>query len=310
MWLKLSGALPLLSLSLFAAGTDSAAQVARGRYVFLLADCNGCHSVHDNARLGWPVAPGGLGKGQIMPAELGLPGKIVVPNITSDKETGLGAWSDAEILRAIRGGIGRDGKPLFPMMPYQFYRSMSDPDASALVAYLRTIPPVSNKLPRTELPPGMALPPPPPAPASVPHPSRADRAKYGEYLVTVGSCMGCHTPGGEGTPDMTRRFAGGEVFKFPGGIQVVSANITPDPETGIGSWTEQQFVNRFAIYKQYAEDLPPEIPPDQFSIMPWLSLSQLTRDDLGAIYAYLRTVPAVKNKVVTHPKPQEAENRK
>jgi hypothetical protein len=305
MWVKLGGVVFVLSLSLFAAANDNAAQIARGRYVFLLADCNGCHSVHDNSRLGWPVAPGGFAKGQVMPAELGLPGRVVAPNITQDKETGIGAWTDQEILSAVRGGIGRDGRTLFPMMPYMFFRSMSDSDAKALVAYLRTIPPASNRLPRTELPPGMKLPPPPPV-ASVPQPSPSNRVRYGEYLVTVAACLDCHTPAGaDHAPDRQRRFAGGTAFKFPGGIQVVSANITPDPETGIGSWTEQQFLNRFAVYKQYAKDLPPQIQPDQFTIMPWLGFSQLTRDDLGAIYAYLRTVPPVKNKAITHPKPEQ-----
>ncbi len=278
------------------------ADTARGRYVFLLADCSGCHSVHDYSRLGGPVMPGYTGIGQVMPAELGLPGKIVAPNITPDKETGIGSWTGAEIIRAIRNGIGRDGRTLFPFMPYPYYNAMSDSDVSALVAYLRTLTPRKNQLPRTELPPGFPLPPSPPA-RSVPHPARANRVKFGEYLVTVAACADCHTPmGADHAPDQSKRFSGGFAIHLPGGLSVVSANITPDPETGIGKWTEKQFVARFLAYKRYATDEPP--PPvgkDQFTIMPWLSFSQLTPEDLGAMYAYLRTVPAVKNSVRTHP---------
>jgi len=281
------------------AGVPTKAQLERGAYIFKLADCNGCHSVHDNGRLGWPVVPGGIGKGQVIPETLGLPGTVVAPNITPDKETGIGAWTDAEKIRSIRDGIGRDGKPLFPLMPYYFYRSMSDSDVNSLVAYLNNLPPVKNALPRTKLPPGMEFPAPPPA-GSVPHPDRANKVTYGEYLVTVAACMDCHTPEVQGQPVESKRFAGGREFKFPG-VVVVSANITPDPETGIGSWTEQQFVTRFQIYRQYAEKDSPPVGPDGFSIMPWLTLSQLTRDDLGAIHAYLKTLPPVTNKVQVHP---------
>ncbi len=308
MWARLSGAVTVLSLSLLAAGNESA-QLERGHYIYRLADCDGCHSVHDYSRLGGPVAPGGLGKGQVMPDTLGLPGKIVAPNITPDKRTGIGAWTAAEIERAIRGGIGRDGRTLFPFMPYHYSRAMSDHDVQALVAYLRTLPPVNNPLPPTELPPGMKLPPPPPV-ASVPDPARSNRVQYGEYLVKVAVCVDCHTPmGPDHRSDLSRRFAGGAEFRFPGGLTVVSANITPDKETGIGSWTEQQFINRFAVYRQYSNDLPPVVGPGQFTIMPWLSLSQLSRDDLAAIYTYLRTVPPVRNKVDTHPKADQAARR-
>src|SRR5262249_32647191 len=118
-------------------------RVARGRYLFeKVMACDGCHSQHDESRFGRPVVEGGWGRGSVFPAELGLPGTVVASNVTPDRETGLGAWTDGEIIRAIREGISRDGRALFPMMPYTNYRRMSDADVYAIVAYLRRLPAV------------------------------------------------------------------------------------------------------------------------------------------------------------------------
>src|SRR6266545_817521 len=124
-------------------------RLARGKYIFELADCDGCHSELDYSRFGAPVLASA--KGNLMPPDLGLPGTVVAPNITSDLETGIGTWTDGEKIRAIREGIGKDGRALFPMMPYKLYRKMSDEDVYSLVAYLNTLPPVRNLLPRTRL---------------------------------------------------------------------------------------------------------------------------------------------------------------
>jgi mono/diheme cytochrome c family protein len=286
----------ILGFALTAAAGDPAT-IERGRYMFNLADCAGCHSERDYTRFAGPVVPGGLGRGFVFPPELGLPGKVVAPNITPDRETGIGAWTDTEKIRAIRDGIGRDGKPLFPMMPYEAYRHMSDRDVKALVAYMNTLAPVKNPLPRTQLPPGMKLPPLQPA-GTVPDPDASDRVKYGEYLVTLGTCAHCHTPLAEGHPDTSKLFAGGQDFKFPGGASVVSSNITPDPETGIGKWTQDQFVKRFHMYRPYLKTGAPKAP---FTLMPWLALAGTTGEDLQAMYAYLKTVKPVKNNVRAEP---------
>lgn len=288
-----SGVLLLFCLSTLPAA--DADRVARGKYVFTLADCSGCHSERDFSRFSAPVVPDGIGKGTVFPPELGLPGKVVAPNITPDKETGIGAWTDAEKIRAIRDGIAKDRGTLFPFMPYPYYRHMSDADVQALVAYINTLKPIANQVPRTELPPEIKLPPPQPA-GNVPEPDRTNKVKYGEYLVTVGVCADCHTAQPNG-----KRFAGGHDFRFPGGLAVRSSNITPDPETGIGKWTENQFVKRFQLYRQWANGTAPQVGPERFTIMPWIDLSQLDPDDLRAMYAYLRTVPAVRNRVELHP---------
>jgi hypothetical protein len=99
-------------------------RVARGEYLFkVAADCGGCHSERDWSKFSAPVVQGGEGKGFVFPPELALPGTVVAPNLTPDPETGLGAWSDGEKIRAIREGISRDGRALFPMMPYPYSTS-------------------------------------------------------------------------------------------------------------------------------------------------------------------------------------------
>ncbi len=282
----------------------SESRVARGKYLYeTLSDCDGCHSMRDFSRFGGPVVAGHKAEGTMFPKEFGLPGDIAAPNITPDRETGIGSWSDGEIVRAIREGIGRDGRALFPIMPYPAYRSMSDEDVYSLVAYLRTLPPVKNRLPQTRIdfPVWFFIKSVPrPAAAPVPQPDPANRPMYGEYLVEAGGCADCHTPDANGRPDPKMRFAGGRAFTLPGLI-VVSANISPDPETGIGRWTERQFLEKFAEYKLYAANGSPKVGPEGFTLMPWLKLSQLPAEDLGAIFTYLKAQPPVKNAVETHP---------
>lgn len=280
------------------------ARLARGKYLFeVVADCDGCHSLRDFDRFGGPVLPHGRGAGNAFPSTMGLPGQIVAPNISSDRETGIGAWTDGEKIRAIREGISRDGRALFPMMPYEAYRRMSDDDVESLVAYLNALPPVHRALPRSQVQVPVSLFmrfAPEPVKTVVTGPVKTDRAAYGEYLTNIGGCRSCHTPSEKGKPIEGREFAGGELFRFPF-AQVASANITPDPETGIGQWTEDYFVQRFALQRTYVEKGSPTVKPEQFTLMPWLGLSQMEESDLRAIYTYLHRQPAVSNKVDKHP---------
>ena len=124
--------------------------IERGQYLYHhVLDCDGCHSDRDFSRLGGPVVDGGRGKGGPLALE-GLPGEVNVPNITADRETGIGAWTDGEKIRAIREGISKDGHMLFPLMPYAGYRYMTDADVQALVAYLNTLPAVRNAVPEAK----------------------------------------------------------------------------------------------------------------------------------------------------------------
>jgi mono/diheme cytochrome c family protein len=288
------------------------ARVERGKYLFNLADCDGCHSQRDFSRFGGPVVEGGCGRGNVFPPELGLPGMVAPRNITPDRETGIGSWTDGEKIRAIREGISRDGTPLFPMMGYQRFRHMSDEDVYSLVAYMNTMAPVKNAVPRSKIkfPVSLLMKSAPRPAGHVPEPDHSNRVKYGEYLVTLAGCMDCHTPAKKGEPIKGMTLAGGEEFRFPGGLVVVSANISPDPQSGIGRWSEADFVARFVQYKEYIANGLPTTAPENFTLMPWLNFAQLEQDDLKAIYAFLRTQQPVYHVVDSHPGVGLAANQK
>ena len=238
-----------------------------------------------------------------MAKELGLPGRINPRNITSDPETGLGAWTDGEILRAIREGVSRDDRALFPMMPYQKYTEMADEDAYALVAFLRSLPPVKNAVPPTKIDFPVSLliqsvPKPLSGPVIAPDPS--DKLAHGKYIATMAACGGCHTREDKGAPVAGMEFAGCFVFRFPG-LEVRSANISPEGETEIGGWNEQRFLDKFRDYANFNEAYLPTAAQANFTLMPWLNYRNLLDNDLSAIYAYLRTVKLIRNKVEVHP---------
>jgi mono/diheme cytochrome c family protein len=278
-------------------------RVARGKHLFeTICDCDGCHSQRDPSRFALPVVTSGRGRGFEFPPEMGLPGRVIAPNITPDKETGIGNWTAGEKIRAIRDGVGRDGHALFPMMPYTYYRSMSDDDVQAIVAYMNTLAPIRNALPRSEIqfPVSLLIKGAPRPAGNVLPVSQSDKPKWGQYLTAMAGCIECHTPMEKGEAIPGKRLAGGREFRFPQGT-VVSANITPDPETGIGRWTEQQFLEKIYEYKDYAEKGSPVVGPESFTLMPWLTLCRWSPEELGAVFAYLKVQPPVKNAVETHP---------
>lgn len=129
-------------------------------------------------------------------------------------------------------------------------------------------------------------------------PSKTDTVAYGKYLVTATSCGDCHTMQVKGKPVAGMTLAGG--FKFPliTGGSVFSANITPDKTTGLGNWTEEEFVKRFKVYTD--SSFKPSVIQNNTlnTVMPWMLYATMKTSDLKAIYAYLRTVKPVKHKVV------------
>lgn len=274
-----------LLVALGAADAHAQATVERGRYlVEVIGACSNCHS---------PKGPAGELSDKHMAGGFRIEegfGVAITPNITPDRDTGIGAWSDAEIVRAIREGKGRDGRTLGPPMPYGLYRGLADTDVNAMVAYLRTLPPIRNRVERSRY--TMPLPASYGPPVSaVPDPPRNDRVKYGAYLAgAVAHCSECHTPAAPGGGmDMSRLFAGGFKFGGPWGTSYAS-NLTPDRETGIGAWTDAQIVA--GIYG-VSRSGRPLLPP-----MPWpYYAGRIAEDDLKAIIAYLRTLPAIRNNV-------------
>lgn len=249
-------------------------RIARGQYIYeTLTDCAGCHSQRDFTRVGGPEVPTGRGRGNIMSDLVkGLPGVVVAANITPDPQTGIGTWTDGEKIRAIREGVDRDGNALFPMMPYEGYGRLSDEDVQALVAFLDSLPPIHNPLPKTKLvfPVNALIKSAPKPVGSVAAIDKSDPKRYGEFLVAVGGCVDCHTPTDDkGQPLPGKRLAGGRLFDTPMG-KVVSGNITPDIDTGIGKWSQEFFLQKFYDYKEYATNGPPALPgPQSFTLMPW-----------------------------------------
>ncbi len=277
-------------------------RVERGRYlVENVTACALCHADRDWTLYGGPARPeSGLGGGQCFTAEQGFPGTLCMPNLTPDETTGLGRWSDGEILRALREGVDRDGRALFPMMPYRVYRHLSDGDAASIVAYLRTLEPVVNPQSATDIAFPVSffvktVPEPLTAPVEAPNP--ADTVAHGELLARVAGCEFCHTPVDERMQPLPgKAFAGGHEHQRPFGT-VLAPNLTPHA-TGMGSRTREEFI---AVFKAFAgeDNAKIEAAPEGNTPMPWTDFARMTRDDLGAIYNYLQTVAPADNSVAS-----------
>jgi len=176
----------------------TAERLARGRYIVEAeAHCLHCHSERDWRTHGAPALPGLEGTGWDVPwADNQMPGQVFAPNLTSDRETGLGAIPDDAVARAIREGVSHDGRALF-MMPWQNYRSLSDEDVASVVAYLRTLPAVKRPRGTTAIRPPVSWflkLQPQPLTAPVPHAPASDRIARGKQLADIGQCQSCHTP--------------------------------------------------------------------------------------------------------------------
>ena len=283
------------------------ARLARGEYLTLhVADCLTCHSDFVPNQFDLPPKPGTEGQGGIpFDKKLGVPGVVQAQNITPDPETGLGRWTDGEVIRAIREGVNNKGQALFPQMPYPYFREMSDEDVRSVVAYLRTLKPIRHSIqPRKlDFPVNFLInnaPKPVDGPVTMPEPGK-DHLGYGKYLVTVAGCRECHTAhDSHGQLLPGRDFAGGWEMLGPWG-RVVSANITPAPENFMGQASRDEFIGRIKSFESLAGERSPIAPKGQNTIMPWLAYSGMTNEDLGAIYDYLKTIPPIKNKVESFP---------
>lgn len=276
--------------------TDSAV-LAHGKYlVYGPAHCAECHIKSDRKNIGTlnddmfskPMS-GGL--------EFNLPGGVIYSgNLTPDKETGTGRYTDNELARIIRYCTKPNNEILFPFMAYS---GLSDEDLTAIVSYLRSIPPVKNKVPDNEL--GFLLKGVFVAFFNKPFMLQTDIPKsvnqdtsiaYGKYLsAMVSGCTYCHTNIDEmtGKPKGPELAGGGRtpaVTEEPG-VWVYTPNLTPDPETGrIYGWSLEQFIQRFRTGRVVKE-----------SIMPWEAFKNYTYDDLNAVYKFLMSVAPVKNEV-------------
>lgn len=276
------------------ASTDSAV-IARGAYLANgPAHCGGCHTSMEDVmqfdegkkvdfKGGWELTFPGFGT-------------FRSHNLSSDKETGIGSYTDAEIARSLRYGVGKDGRSLFPMMPFQ---GMSDEDLTAIISYLRTLPPVKNQvkpmdygfLYKALLAVGLVKPEGPkatPAKSVVVEPT----AEYGKYLAYhVSNCFKCHTQINENTGEFIGKdFAGKAYFPpdtFTDGYSFMAPNLTPDKETGImASWSEDDFIKRFKSGRVH-----------KGSPMPWGAFSRMDTVELKALYRFLHSLEPTHNEI-------------
>jgi mono/diheme cytochrome c family protein len=285
-----TGALLLLSVAPALAATP--AEVARGKYIFGATGGCGCHTESKG-----PVNAGGRKYD-------GPYGTVYSANITPDIKTGIGGWTDEQIIAAIRLGRRPNGERLVPVHPFISFNGMANEDLKALVAFLRTVPPVNQ----TNTPKKITVPmfdsvflpawlmafaaketPPPAAPVS--------GVARGEYLVhAVAHCGECHTPRSAMTMavDNSRFLAGNPKKTGPEGQ--ATPNITPDKATGLGDWTEAQIVTYLGTGNRPDGDVAGGLMEEMIQGT-LAGLKDLAKADLQAIARYLKSIPAVKNKI-------------
>jgi mono/diheme cytochrome c family protein len=255
--------------------------VERGSYlVHSIVACGNCHTPKDSD--GKAIADQELAGGSAINTPVF---RAVGPNITPDTETGIGNWSDDQIINAIRNGKRPDGTIIGPPMPIAYYRNMSDSDVRAIVAYLRTVKPIKNKSEKSTykipLPAQYG-----PTVTSVPDVPRTDKVAYGQYLATaLGHCMDCHTPRVNGRPDPTKVGGGGREFEVATGGLITSANLTPANDAGIARWTDAQVKNAITQGVRPERSLVP--------VMAFEWYKNISSEDLDALVAYLRTLKPV-----------------
>ncbi len=262
-----------------AASAQTKAAIERGKYlVDTVMTCHNCHT---------PRGPNGPQFDKAFSGGLRFdeaPFDVTASNITSDRETGMGSWSEADIKKLMTTGMRPNGVPVAQVMPTAFYKVLTPGDLDAIAAYVHSLPPVKNQVPAPVY--KIALP-----PMEVPNASKPmgeadlrDKVKRGFYLVTIAHCMECHTPMGAKGRDFTRMGSGGFEFKGPWGVSV-SRNITSHKDKGIGAWSDDEI--KRAITQGARRDGTKLKPP-----MGYAYYAKMTAQDLDAIVAYLRTMPA------------------
>ncbi|HVU56343.1 MAG TPA: c-type cytochrome [Puia sp.] len=274
------------------------ARVQRGEYLANhVAVCMDCHSQHDWLSYGGPVKKETYGAGgEKFGKEIAFPGTLYSRNITP---AAMKDWTDGEIFRAITNGEDKNGKALFPLMPYPNYGKTDAEDIMCIIAYMRTLHAIQNEVPAHELdfPLNILVNTMPSKAALVKKPDSNNATAYGKYLVTMAGCAECHSKVNKGTIVAGTEFGGGRTFDFPNGTVTTAPNITFDKATGIGNWDRDLFIRKF---KQYADSgyKPRQLGPADFNTpMPWLMYSGMTDSDLAAIYAYLGTMTPISNNV-------------
>jgi len=290
-WLLVAAGMNVLTPGFVAAQTDNRELAARGQYIFALAGGCACHTVPKQTQ---------HAGGRAFPIPFGT---VYSTNITQDKETGLGAWTDQQIIEAITKGVRRDGSRILPVMPYEKYSGMAQEDLKTLVAYLRTLTPVNNPTPelKTWVPfmrsigafiylelfgrfSNAAL--------------QAPKAgiERGRYLVEhISICGDCHTPRNFlGVPKHSFHLAGASKKIGPLGQAV--PNITPENETGIGSWKREEIADLLLTGTKPDFDNVQGLMYEVIQGVPY-GYKDMKKEDGLVIADYLKSLPSIKNKI-------------
>lgn len=275
--------LPILAIATIGAPNAIAADTARGQYlVEALAACDNCHT---------PRGPNGYdfsarfsgGARTFTDKSYTVRGS----NISPDRETGIGAWSDDVLRAAITDGRGRDGQ-LAPAMPSASYRVLTKTDLDAIIAFLRQAPPAHTQStsPRRD---GAWTPHPlPGADAPFDEAALSDRTRRGLYVASIARCMACHSGETDDAPDHVNKLGtGGKIFQTPAGVTVAS-NISAHPEKGVGAWSDDEL--KRAIKEGVSRDGRALKPP--MSNLAKAHFTKISSEDLDALIAWLRTIPA------------------
>ena len=282
----------VLTLAVPAGGASpTPAEIARGKYIFGATGGCGCHT-----EPGKPAKPPNSGGRKYD----GPFGTVYATNITPDTKTGIGSWTDEQIITAIRLGRRPNGERLVPVHPYTMFNGMAAEDLQALVAFVRTVPPVNRPNRPKKLVPlfeSVFLPawlaafapretPPPKAPTT--------GVARGEYLVrAVGHCGECHSPRTMTQATDNSRFLAGNP-KGPEGEAM--PNITPDPETGIGKWSEEEIADYLGSGNRPDGDVAGGLMAEVIEGT-LAGYKDMTKADRLAIARFLKTIPPIKNKV-------------
>lgn len=274
------GLMSFVIATLMATNAGAETLLERGAYLVNgIVACGNCHT---------PQTPAGPQKGMEFAGMFLAEDPAFTafaPNITPDRETGIGTWSKAELIRAIRDGIRPDGTLIGPPMPFGMYRFLSDRDAEAIATYVMQVPAISNTVPKSEyripLPPAYG-----PPVADVPEVRPENVRDYGAYLAgPLGHCLECHTPMEKGRFDFTRTGAGGVQFEGPWGVSVAS-NITPHPEDGIADLSDTGLATVIRTGTR----------PDGTRLLPPMGVhyyANINDQDMAALITYLRSLKPV-----------------
>jgi mono/diheme cytochrome c family protein len=273
-------------------------RIARGNYLASsVTVCMDCHSKRDWSKFSGPLTEGTLGQGgERFDQRLGLPGVFNSKNITP---SGIHRYTDGELFRVITTGVNKEGIAMFPLMPYTYYGRMDREDIYSIIAYVRSIPSIPYDVAPSvpDFPMNFIINTIPQKANPQHRPDKSDVLAYGAYMVNAAGCVECHTQIDKGRIIKEVSFAGGREFRFADGSIVRSANITPDVLSGIGEWSEELFVQRFKTYADSAYVTPTVAPTEFNTFMPWTMYGKMDRDDLAAMFAYLRSIKPISNKV-------------